>query len=78
MKTPTRLQLIVHEGQDIQFWSMMKDDDHIQIAFDCGDNGFLVLTNKQAESIGIELITIAAHNRRRSITEIRRDLKEPK
>jgi hypothetical protein len=44
-------QLVVTEGQELQIWGMVRDESHIQIAFDCGDNGFLVLTLEQAREL---------------------------
>jgi len=45
-------QLIIEEGQKLtHIWGMELDDEHIQIAFDCGDNGFLVLTHAEAREL---------------------------
>ena len=53
------LDLVVEHGQEIQFWVMRRDSGHVQIAFDCGDNGFVVLTNAQARQLGRDLLVVA-------------------
>jgi hypothetical protein len=51
IETMAQPQLIVDEGQELEIWGMQVDADHCQIAFDCGDNGFLKLTQEQTRTL---------------------------
>ena len=48
----------VYSDQVIDLWVMQRDDNTVQLAADSGDNGFLILTNKQAEDLERALLTL--------------------
>jgi hypothetical protein len=43
--------LIVKRDQEIEIWGMQIDEEAYQIAFDCGDNGFVKLDRRQLETL---------------------------
>lgn len=49
--------LKIHPDQEFEIWGMRPDPDHLQIAFDAGDNGFVRLTLLEASELLVRLST---------------------
>ena len=47
----------IDPNQIFEIWGMRTDDEHLQIAFETGDNGFLRFTIEEASTLLLQLLS---------------------